>query len=189
MVQPGNGSSASVGPGFSGIAVVRRRKAFGLALRGIPVARSGSGNSRRAEVGGPRGRTTRPPDEDNEVAEPPAEADRPTPRRWERLLVDAAVIEGGKAPLGAPAEWPGGGIRSTRKTARSNSEPETIRPAPDRDAGRAAGRGHLECLAGAPGRTGALVAARSRIRYWQSWRNLLRWATSDRWRSKRSPRS
>ena len=32
----------------------------------------------------------------NEVAEPAAEADRPTPRRWERLLVDAAVI-GGKA--------------------------------------------------------------------------------------------
>ena len=31
---------------------------------------------------------------DNEVAEPPAEADRPTPRRWERLLVDAAVIGG-----------------------------------------------------------------------------------------------
>jgi len=33
---------------------------------------------------------------ENDVAEPPAEADRPTPRRWERLLVDAAVI-GGKA--------------------------------------------------------------------------------------------
>lgn len=33
---------------------------------------------------------------ENEVAEAPAEADRPTPRRWERLLVDAAVI-GGKA--------------------------------------------------------------------------------------------
>jgi RecB family exonuclease len=33
---------------------------------------------------------------ENEVAEPAAEADRPTPRRWERLLVDAAVI-GGKA--------------------------------------------------------------------------------------------
>jgi ATP-dependent helicase/nuclease subunit B len=32
----------------------------------------------------------------NEVAEPAAEADRPTPRRWERLLVDAAVI-GGKS--------------------------------------------------------------------------------------------
>ena len=31
---------------------------------------------------------------ENEVAEPPAEADRPTPRRWERLLVDAAVIGG-----------------------------------------------------------------------------------------------
>jgi ATP-dependent helicase/nuclease subunit B len=30
----------------------------------------------------------------NEVAEPAAEADRPTPRRWERLLVDAAVIGG-----------------------------------------------------------------------------------------------
>lgn len=33
---------------------------------------------------------------DNDAEEPPAEADRPTPRRWERLLVDAAVI-GGKA--------------------------------------------------------------------------------------------
>jgi CRISPR/Cas system-associated exonuclease Cas4 (RecB family) len=33
---------------------------------------------------------------DNNAAQPPAEADRPTPRRWERLLVDAAVI-GGKA--------------------------------------------------------------------------------------------
>lgn len=32
---------------------------------------------------------------ENEVAQrPPAEADRPTPRRWERLLVDAAVIGG-----------------------------------------------------------------------------------------------
>jgi len=31
---------------------------------------------------------------ENEVAEPPAEADLPTPRRWERLLVDAAVIGG-----------------------------------------------------------------------------------------------
>ncbi|MBZ5632908.1 MAG: PD-(D/E)XK nuclease family protein [Acidobacteriia bacterium] len=31
---------------------------------------------------------------ENEPAEPPAEADRPTPRRWERLLVDAAVIGG-----------------------------------------------------------------------------------------------
>ena len=37
-----------------------------------------------------------PPDHElgNEVAEPAAEADRPTPRRWERLLVDAAVIGG-----------------------------------------------------------------------------------------------
>jgi ATP-dependent helicase/nuclease subunit B len=37
-----------------------------------------------------------PPDNElgNEVAEPPAESDRPTPRRWERLLVDAAVIGG-----------------------------------------------------------------------------------------------
>jgi CRISPR/Cas system-associated exonuclease Cas4 (RecB family) len=33
---------------------------------------------------------------EHEQGEPAAEADRPTPRRWERLLVDAAVI-GGKA--------------------------------------------------------------------------------------------
>jgi len=33
---------------------------------------------------------------EGETSEPVAEADRPTPRRWERLLVDAAVI-GGKA--------------------------------------------------------------------------------------------
>lgn len=32
----------------------------------------------------------------NEVEEPPPEADRPTPWRWERLLVEASVIEGGK---------------------------------------------------------------------------------------------
>lgn len=31
---------------------------------------------------------------DNQVAEPAAEADRPTPWRWERLLIDAAVIGG-----------------------------------------------------------------------------------------------
>ena len=31
---------------------------------------------------------------ESEVAEPAAESDRPTPRRWERLLVDAAVIGG-----------------------------------------------------------------------------------------------
>ena len=131
-----------------------------------------------------------PPDQelDNEVAEPPAEADRPTPRRWERLLVDAAVI-GGKAPLGTPPERPGGGIRFTREAARPDSEPETIRAAADRDAGRAAGRGHLERLAGAPGRTGAHCRCAIRIRCWRSWPNLLRWATSGRWRSKRSPRS
>ena len=33
---------------------------------------------------------------ENEVTEPSAEADRPTPWRWERLLVEASVIEGGK---------------------------------------------------------------------------------------------
>jgi len=33
---------------------------------------------------------------ENELAEPLAEADRPTPWRWERLLVEASVIEGGK---------------------------------------------------------------------------------------------
>ncbi len=35
--------------------------------------------------------------DENDVAEPPAaEANRPTPWRWERLLVEASVIEGGK---------------------------------------------------------------------------------------------
>ena len=33
---------------------------------------------------------------ENEVADPPVEADRPTPWRWERLLVEASVIGGGK---------------------------------------------------------------------------------------------
>ncbi len=45
---------------------------------------------------GPEDELLGPPNNElgNEVTEPPAETDRPTPRRWERLLVDAAVIGG-----------------------------------------------------------------------------------------------
>ncbi len=130
----GREAPGSVGPRLPGAARLRAREALGAPLRRVPVARPGAAprSERRAAAragktwvaadddelalrrlaapsrarrdGGRRGGAGRTPDADSDSA-PVLEGALRAPWKWERLLVDSAVI-GGRERWSAPAGGP-----------------------------------------------------------------------------------
>ena len=147
-----------VGAGFSGTAGMR----VGKTLR-PRASRNTCRSVRFRRLPAPK--WVAPDDEilgqlESEESKPAAESDRPTPWRWERLLVEAAVIEGGKARWerrlnGLEAEFvlqekPLDQLRNLKQFALPLIGMLDALPA----------RGHLERLAGAACRVGALISLR-----------------------------